>query len=169
MKSNRTKLAIVAVFCLTLGASVVTGLLVGRLSAAKAPVGPSADQSLAEQLGLSDGQREKMRGIWEGVRELSSASLTQAEAARTAQERSIAALIPGDKMDQYNKIRRDYTETCANLQGRRKAAFERAVRQTREILNSDQWARYDAILKARLGKEGMDDHDPAGPTEPSGP
>src|SRR6185437_2264139 len=139
MKSNRVKLLVVVVFALTLGAGVVAGLLASRLPANQTP-GPSVagDSPLAAELALTPEQREKMREIWIGVQTMSSESLKRSLKASGERDRAIEALIPPEKIEQYNKIQRQYTEATAALEGRRRAAFEKAVKQTNEMLSPIQ-------------------------------
>jgi hypothetical protein len=74
-------------------------------------------------------------------------------------------LIPPDKRGAYNEIQRAYQEKDAALVGRRQAAFDKAVRETREMLNDAQRAKYNEILKKRgINDTGLH-HDPL--TEPS--
>ena len=68
-------------------------------------------------------------------------------------DEKIFALIPRDKVDQYNAIKSNYDNAVAALQGSREKAFADAVKKTREILTPEQREKYDKILKNRLGAE----------------
>jgi uncharacterized membrane protein len=153
------RLLVVIVFVVTLGAGIVAGLLAARLPAS-GKSGASAESPLTEALALNPEQREQMRKIWEGVRDISKESLDRSLKAESDRERAIDALIPPDKIEEYNQIKRNYAETNAKLKGRRQAAFEQAVRRTHEVLSESQRVKYDEILKKRLGAELGAGHDP---------
>lgn len=168
MKAFSTQAALVVGFIAALAAGVTVGMVATRWiagGARPAPVEASSD-SLAEQLGLSGDQRQDMRKIWSTVRDLSDESYRGARAAQSEKESAIAALIPAAKADAYRDICRRYAETCAALEGRRQAAFDKAVEETRKILSEPQREKYNAILRRRLGAEhGPREHDPT--TEPA--
>ncbi|HWE04591.1 MAG TPA: hypothetical protein VG326_19455 [Tepidisphaeraceae bacterium] len=164
MKTNIAKLILAAVFVVTLSAGVVGGLLASRLPAIGShdKILQVDDSSLAGELGLNADQRDAMRKIWIGVRDLSQASYETAVKYKSEQETAIAALIPAEKLSAYNEIRRSYAEKNAALKGRRQAEFEKAIAETRRILTAPQRAKYDEILKKRLGPDAGLNHDPLG-------
>ena len=99
MRTHRTRFLMLGVFVLTLGAGVVAGLLASRLptTTAHADVTLANDSApLAEQLGLTNDQRDQMRKIWEGVRDLSNVSYENARKAESERDDAIAALIPAE-------------------------------------------------------------------------
>jgi len=152
MKTHHARTLMFGVFAITLCAGVVAGLLAAKLPA----VQPKMDATnandaapLAEQLSLTVDQREKMRGFWEGVRDLSQNSYDGARKAESERDQAVVGLIPAEKMPQYNAIMRRYAETCASMEGKRKAAFDKAVRDTQRILTDAQRRKYDEILKKR--------------------
>jgi Spy/CpxP family protein refolding chaperone len=162
MKTSRIKILVMVVFVLTLGAGVVAGLLAARLPTSP----PKSDSSgggspLETELSLTPDQREKMKAIWIGVQSITQESLEQSLKAENERDRGIDALIPADRIDAYNTIKRNYAETNAKLKGRRDAAFDKAVAETKEkILTPAQREKYEKILKKRLGTEVGGSHDP---------
>jgi Spy/CpxP family protein refolding chaperone len=153
MKTIRIKTLVLLVFVLTLGAGVVAGLLAARLPASGTARAQAGDSPLGEELALTAEQREKMKTIWEGVRGFTEDCIRQSSKAQSDRDEKIFALIPREKVDQYNAIRSNYDNAVAGLQGRREKAFADAVKKTREILSPDQRGKYDKILKKRLGAE----------------
>ncbi len=163
MKIDRTRILMLAVFGITLCAGLAAGLLAARLPAKTVDVTPAAapeSAPLAEQLNLSDEQREQMRNIWEGIRDLCRNGSDGVRQAEREKEIAIESLIPAEKKEAYDKIQRTYAETCAGLVGRRQAAFDKAVRDTHKILSGPQRVKYDQILKKRVGSQAPGDHDP---------
>ena len=156
MKTSPAKIIVLLVFVVTLGAGVVAGMLAARLPRVAPAIEPAApgDSPLAEELQLSSSQREKMQKIWEGVRDLNQESLLRSQQADVQRDEAISKLIPPEKVGQYNDIRRNYAEAMAGLKGRRDAAFDKAVAESKEILTPDQQKKYDEVLARRLGSEG---------------
>lgn len=162
MRTRHVKLVMVIVFALTLGAGVVAGLLASRLPAVHSQTSEAAGGSpLAAELGLTSEQREKMKQIWVGVQDLSAESLKLSQKAARERDDAIRALIPQDKVDRYNKILQDNSEFNARLEGKRRAVFDKAVKQTNEMLTPEQREKYSKILKSRL------QIDSSGPVESS--
>ena len=157
MKTVPMKTLAVIVFVLTLGAGVVAGLLAARLPAARPAAG---DSPLAEELALTADQRGKMKTIWESVHSFTDDCVRDSRKAQTERDDKIFALIPRDKVDEYNQIKSDYDNAVATLQGRREKAFKDAVNKTREILSPVQREKYDKILEKRVGAEPGGAHDP---------
>ncbi|HET6251905.1 MAG TPA: hypothetical protein VFE47_29740 [Tepidisphaeraceae bacterium] len=164
MNGGRAKMIVVGVFVLTLGAGMAAGILASRLphAADVTPTVNGGDSPLAKELDLTSEQSAKMQKIWEGVRDLSVESLKKSEAAKQKRDDAIRALIPADKVDEYNKVDRDYQDLVAAMKGRREAAFDRAVRDTEGMLNETQRKKYKEILEKRLGAEDVNRHDPLG-------
>ena len=162
MKTNTGKMIFGVVFVVTLGAGVVAGLLAARLPTVVSheKIMPASDSSLAGELGLSVEQREAMRKIWVGVRDISQSSYDSAVKIKSEQDAAILALIPPEKIAAYNEIQRTYAEKDAALKGRRQAAFDKAVRETRKMLDASQRAKYDEILKKRGISDTESNHDP---------
>jgi hypothetical protein len=162
MKTNTGKMIFAVVFAVTLSAGVVAGLLAARLPSVVSheKIIRASDSSLAGELGLGAEQRDAMRKIWIGVRDISQASYESAVKLKSEQDAAILALLPPEKVAAYNEIQRTYAEKDAALIGRRKAAFEKAVKETRKILSPSQRAKYDEILKKRGISDTELNHDP---------
>lgn len=162
MKTNGPRLLIVCFFVVTLGAGVAAGLLAAKLPAASSQIVVPNDSSLAGELNLTAEQRDQMRKIWEGVRDLSKESYERALKNKSVRDDAIRGLIPADKIDAYNEILRNNAEQDAALKGKREAAFDKAVKDTRAILTEPQRVKYNEILKKRLGEEEGQSHEPLG-------
>lgn len=164
MKTSRAIFVVLTVFALTLCAGAVSGFLVARLPrVAIPPKSASAENSaLADELELTADQREHMQAIWERVRVLADESYNGSRKLQDQRDDAVRALVPPDKMQDYNAIWRKYQDDNAVLKGRRDAAFDLAVKQTKEILSAPQQKKYDEILAKRLGAQGPAAHDSVG-------
>jgi hypothetical protein len=162
MTGNRAKIIVLAIFVLTLGAGVVAGMLASRLpgsGAISAPITPG-EGPLTQELGLNTEQSEKMRKIWEGVRDLSTQSLRDGIKAEHQRDDAIRGLIPADKIEAFNNVQKGYQDKMAKMKGIRQAAFDRAVGESDGILTESQRAKYKEILEKRLGGDSVAGHDP---------
>jgi Spy/CpxP family protein refolding chaperone len=171
MKSSWTKSIVLAAFVLTLGAGVMAGLLTAKLphAAPTLPAVPAVmNSALADQLSLTPAQAARMKEIWESVRDLSDDSYQASRKIEEDSKQAVRALVPADKMDAYNAIMRKAQDDNASLIAKRQAAFDKAVKQTKEILSPPQQEKYDAILAKRLlGGESAQGRAPIG--EATGP
>ncbi|HRK29986.1 MAG TPA: hypothetical protein PLD59_02825 [Tepidisphaeraceae bacterium] len=157
MRRSRIEWLMVAVALLALSAGVVGGLLAARWSlvtsgARAAAPGPPP---LAEALGLTAEQREQMRTIWEGVRTEVRDTFEQARALERRRDQAFVSLLTNEQKAQYEKISQELAIEFDSLSHRRDQLFEVAVARTRTLLNAEQRARYEEILRAR-GPAGLD-------------
>jgi Spy/CpxP family protein refolding chaperone len=170
MKGDRTRLIIVFVFALTLGAGIAAGLLASRLPLihpkAKAQAQPNGTSWLVQQLDLSPAQSEQMRQIWEGVKEKTDQSIRDAASARDKRDADIQKLVPNEKLEEYRAANVAYDSTVARLKAQREETFDRAVKRTKEILSPAQQEKYNDILKDRLEPGGTSHQDSADRTGP---
>lgn len=160
MKTVRANLILIVVAVLTLGAGVTGGLLIARVSAAAAggtqhtfPAGTALPSPLAEELRLTPSQREQLRTIWEGVNETVQDCFEQARGIQRQREDALVALLSPEQKSRFERIAADYAQRFDGVVQRRNAAFDNAVKQTRQILDPGQRDAYDKMLQKRLGKD----------------
>lgn len=155
MARNRTTWVIIVVFLLTLGAGVVAGLLASRMPLSLgSPKSGVPHSPLAEELELSAEQSDQMRTIWEGVRTLSRQCADDAKQLQRRRDDAVVAMLDDQQKLKYAALTKQYADEFASLAAKREAAFRSAVEQTRRMLTESQRARYDQIIKDRLGTEG---------------
>lgn len=166
MNKNHVRALILLGFVLTLGAGVVAGLLGARL-----PVGDARTTAvgghgaLADELHLSAEQRGQMRGIWETVQSTGQDCLRDARKLQQQRDDGVVKLLTPAQKQAYDALQRQYSDQCAALIARRESAFQKAVTQTKKILNASQRVKYQQILKTRLGRETGRDSTGGIPTE----
>jgi len=103
MRVHKLKLVLIAASILALGAGVFAGMAVSRLPVASSAVvtAPAVKVSIADELQLTDGQRDQMRSIWEGVRDNVHATFEQAQAIQKERDAAIAALLTDSQKAVY--------------------------------------------------------------------
>ena len=175
MRKKRTEILIILVAALAMSAGVVAGLLASRLpstagqqpgatNGATTPPPASFERTLADELSLRDDQREQMRQIWEGVRERVHKTFDDAQKLQRERDEAMVALLNDEQRVKFAKISQDYANRFSELTKNRDATFEEAVKKTREMLDPQQRAKYEEILKAHV-RRGP----PAGIPPPPGP
>ena len=174
MRKKRIEILLIIVAGLAMSAGVVAGLLASRLpsaagpqSAATNPVTPppaSFERTLADELNRRADQRESMRQIWEGVREQVHKTFDDAQNLQKERDEAMVALLNDEQRVKFAKISQDYANRFNELTKKRDGTFEEAVAKTKNILDPDQRAKYEEILKTHV-RRGP----PAGISPPPGP
>ena len=147
------KLVLTLMFTLTLGAGLVTGMLVTRAPLASAATRPIARTPLSAELGLTPDQAARMHDIWEGVRDQVDDCFHRAQQAQQRRDAALLALLTPDQKAAFAKSQQEYTDTVNALRTERDTAFQQAVSRTEQILTPAQRSRYRQILDARLNQE----------------
>jgi Spy/CpxP family protein refolding chaperone len=153
MRTHKLKLVLIAASILALGAGVFAGMAVSRLPASAPPVISSlpARSSIADQLKLTDAQRDQMRGIWEDVRKSVHQTMDQAQAVERERDSEILALLSDSQKARYAALTRQASERVALLVKQRDQTFQEGVDKTRKILDDTQRETYDRIIRDRVG------------------
>lgn len=103
---------------------------------------------LPRELNLTAEQQKQMDEIWSSM--AAHGPREQDERRREfRQERddAIVALIRPEDRAAYEQILKTYTDRMSAMDQETRKAFEDAVRRTKEILTSEQQAKYEEILK----------------------
>ena len=174
MRKKRIEILLILVAALAMSAGVVAGLLASRLpsaagpqSAATMPSAPppaSFERTLADELNLRADQRESMRQIWEGVQEPLHKTFDDAQNLQKERDEAMVALLNDDQRVKFANISQDYANRFNALTKKRDGTFEEAVAKTKNMLDPDQRAKYEEILKTHV-RRGP----PAGLPPPPGP
>ena len=153
MKAGSIRVAVIFLFVLRLVAGVPAGLLASgnTLHAHPIPaVGAAATPSLSD-LDLSTDQQQKIRTLWERVKDDSDHSYGQVKSLQDQQQQDFVKLLTDDQKKQYSQINLDYQNRITKLKADRDLALKKAFDQTRQLLSPTQRERYDEILKSRFG------------------
>jgi len=173
MKKKRMEILLLIVAALAMSAGVVAGLLASRLPSTAGPQSTAAtntitpppaasfERTLADELGLRDDQREQMRQIWEGVREKVHGTFDDAQNLQKERDEALVALLNDEQRVKFAKISQDYANRFNALTKKRDATFDQAVAKTKNMLDPDQRAKYEEILKTHV-RRGP----PAGTSKP---
>jgi Spy/CpxP family protein refolding chaperone len=160
---GRSKIILVVMFVLALGAGVVMGVL-----ATKQPMPPRGGHdgkgsgggpgSVFKDFNLTDSQREQMRQIWdEFARGTDSGEKRQR--LREERDQKMEAILTPEQKIAAKKIKDQYEAGLKELADERHKAWETHVEKTRAILNEEQRAKYDEMLKKRA-EHGGPEHGP---------
>lgn len=143
---NKTYVTILLGFLVMFAAGAIVGVVQSKTAAHQ-----RHDRSwLADQLHLTDAQRQQMQKIWSDA--MSKSHDQAIEKRRELQQQRASAirdlLTPAQQI-QFEKIEKQYEQESADLQKERGRAVQEAVARTKEILNDQQRAKYDELLKQR--------------------
>jgi len=161
MRKKRIEILLIVVAALAMSAGVVAGLLASRLPSAAGPQSPatsnptvpppaSFERTLADELALRENQREQMREIWEGVRGTVHATFDDAQNLQKERDEALVALLNDEQRVKFAKISQDYANRFNALTKKRDATFEDAVAKTKNILDPEQRAKYEEILRTHV-------------------
>lgn len=146
---TKIRLILAGCFVVVFAAGVSTGVLVSHLKARP----PHRGSWLASQLKLTPLQQEQMRKIWE---ETMGARGTREDRQSIMRERdeAIAALMTEDQRPKYEAIVQECSRKLDELAQKRKAAMDKAIERTMEILTPEQRAKYIDLMKRGDGRMG---------------
>jgi hypothetical protein len=143
MKSGN-RLILFVTFVLVLLAGIVLGRLWGRLPERRAPSG-APPSWLADQLDLSQDQRQKMDAIWADTRkELGETMKGRRDLDKQREEAIVALLTPAQKTD-YDRINQDFRRKREDLDQKRQAMIHEAETRSRALLNAEQAKAWDSV------------------------
>jgi Spy/CpxP family protein refolding chaperone len=154
MRIHKLKLVLVAASILALGAGVFAGMAVSRLPASAPPIVstvPLDHASIADELQLTDAQRDQMRSIWEGVRLNVHQTMDRAQSIQKDRDAAVVAMLTDSQKARYAALTQQAAEQFATLTAQRDLAFHDGVDQTRKILTEAQRQAYDRIIRDRVG------------------
>lgn len=138
-----------------------SGVLIGRnLPRQGQSPHPQERSWLADELKLTPEQRERMKTIWSEMLPSGQGgpgrSGGQGGPGRHSDPRrqlfkerdeAIAALIPPDKKAEYESVLTRFEQQMAEMGREREKGLQKAVEQTKAILNPDQRTKYEELLK----------------------
>lgn len=150
---SRTRVILTLLFVLTLSSGLVAGMLVTRLPATTGPQETGKPRTpFAEALQLTDEQNDKMRQIWERVRDNVDQCFIDAQEVQKRRDQELMELLTADQKAKFARIQKDSSAALAKLKLDRDGMFQKAVAETKQILTESQQKRYDEILQTRLGR-----------------
>jgi hypothetical protein len=160
---SRLHLLIISLFTVALGTGIVVGM--GMM---KAPPPREGRSWLEEKLALKPEQSEQMKQIWEGVRGSSKPRNDTRMQYRKERDDALQALLTPDQKAAYAKMVDHYNAEIAELNKQQEAEFQAAAERTKTILNEQQRAMYEDLLKKGFrggpggpgGPRGDHDHGP---------
>jgi hypothetical protein len=150
----KASLVLVAVATLALGAGLAVGTLskrvIGQPVVEVSSGGGGADE-LSQELGLSADQRGQMQQIWEGVRNEAHDCQQKAQELQRQRDDAVFAMLSDEQKAKYTQLNTECVGKIGLLNSQREAAFDKAVVQTKSILNDSQKKVYEQLIAARVG------------------
>ena len=181
------KIMVVIGFCVAFAAGWAVGVEMRRPGVAQVPTtvepptrttGPSTRGSrspggwFASELKLSPDQRKKMDAIWSDVARGGRDEMEkERDALRKQRDESILALVGPDNKTKYDEIQKKYRDDQQAMERKMRGRFEKAVEDTKLILDAEQRTKYEALLARHRppDRDGRGRGGPGGPRGPGGP
>jgi hypothetical protein len=178
-----TKLIVIAGFLVAFAAGLVTGVQGNGVATPKPPpalppgglsVAPTTGPTtrarpapppsfFARELGLSQDQREKLAKIWDPVGRVASREMEdQRWKLRQDRDSKIIALVSDENRAKYEQILTDYNDQISKMEEQWRGEFDKAVKESSQVLTVDQRGKYEQIL-ARIKDERPGDRQGRGP------
>ncbi len=143
----------VFLFVVALGSGVIVGWNIPRA----APPGGRDRSGLATELKLTPEQQKKMGEIWQDVVRRGGSRQQHWDARRQAskdRDDAIVALFTPEQKTAYDRIMQKYNQQMADMNRESEASFQKAVEQTKAILNPEQRKKYEEIMARGFGPGG---------------
>lgn len=144
---TKTLVTLIFAFVLVFAAGAAVGLHRNAARLSALPMDPGSQ--LAEQLNLTDAQREKMKAIWQPIASANHQRNDQRRTLDAQRDAEVAAMLTPDQLVKFGAIQAKYHQQMDALDAARHNAFAAAEDATRAILDPKQLAKYEEILKAR--------------------
>ena len=144
---TKTRIMVVVCFLVALAAGTALGVLVGR----KPPDVHRGRPWIAQKLDLTPEQQEKYNKIWETLRSGQQRQRDQRDALQKARDEAIKSSLSPSQAQWYDDVMTEYSRAAAELRSR---PFQEAGKLTKEILDDEQRAKYESILKEQSERRG---------------
>ena len=148
-----TRLIVVIAFAVAFAA----GLTVGRQHTLPASIAEPTTRGshrgggwLTSQLNLSSEQQKIMDGIWSATANRGGREMDQQRRQlRKERDEAVAGLIKLEDKPAYEAVMKRYADAGAELDREWRDRFEKAVEQTKAMLNAEQRSKYEELLAQR--------------------
>jgi hypothetical protein len=151
---------LVLAYILALAAGTTSGLLAERWRGTAPPV---ATTPLADQLGLSAAQVVQMREIWQKTD--ADSYLRRAQDIQRERDQALVGILTDDQKEKFAIMDQEFARRFDDLKEERNAVFRDALSKTEAMLSDEQRAKYEQIVRQRIGSFPSQQAAPA--TEPS--
>jgi hypothetical protein len=148
MMTAKATIVLVLAYILALAAGTTSGLLADRL---RAPLPQGSKAPLAAQLDLTPAQVEEMRGIWENVSGNLDGYYHRAQDIQRQRDQALVDILTDDQKTKFAIMDKEYVKRYDALKDERDAAFRQALTKTEAMLSDTQRARYEQIVRERIG------------------
>ena len=146
MMTFKASILLVLGYVLALAAGTTSGLLAERMHENYAP-----ENSLAAQLQLSPAQVQQMRDIWQTTSRDMDGYYRQAQAISRQRDQALFNLLTDEQKARFAGMDKDFAARYQGLAKQRDQAFADALARTEACLTDAQRARYEHIVRQRVG------------------
>lgn len=153
-----TKLVVIIGFAVAFAAGLIIGIESRGAGAGStagsnpSTTGPSTQPVrrggwLNSELNLSADQQERLNKIWsEMARNGRREQEDRRRELRTERDEAITALLGAARKPQYEAIQAHYADQLKALDRESRAAFQKAVEDTKQVLTAEQRTKYEELL-----------------------
>jgi Spy/CpxP family protein refolding chaperone len=162
-----TKLVVIFGFLM----AFVAGLIVGVNRPQQVVVGPSApggagggggptsrpsrESELDTLLNLRPEQKAKLKEIWSEVADKGRKHHDhRRDELRDQRDRNVQSLLTAEQKSRFEQVHKDYDDQRKALEREMRASFQKAVEDTKALLDPDQRAKYEQWLEKRQWGRG---------------
>ncbi|HEX4125847.1 MAG TPA: Spy/CpxP family protein refolding chaperone [Tepidisphaeraceae bacterium] len=142
------KLAILLGFCLMFAAGLAVGRST-RIVAAATTRPPQADSSwLAVQLSLTPKQQQQMQDIWSAALRAAPDMPARLHDLDVARDNAMDKVLSSGQLKTFEQLETDHDAKVTQLRADHDKIMHDAQDKTRTILNAQQQAKFDALIRA---------------------
>jgi hypothetical protein len=142
----KSKIFILAVFVIALGAGITLGMLFERRSFADSAKGPP---HIARELNLTEDQDIQMHAIWSKVKASHAQSVPRRDALLKQKDEAVAGILTAEQKTRFADVVKDYDIKIQQLDQDVKTVEDAAVLETNKILTEPQRKKFEEMRKAR--------------------
>jgi Spy/CpxP family protein refolding chaperone len=141
----KSKLFILLVFAIALGAGITLGMLCERRAFVHSGKGPPF---IARELNLTEDQDIKMHAIWSKVMESHGQRRPRREAILKQKDEALAGLLTADQKTRFTEIVQEFDRKQQELDQEMKRIEDQAVLETSTVLTEPQRKKFEEMRKA---------------------
>jgi|GEM_PF-6001928 len=148
MITAKTTVVLILAYVLALAAGTTSGVLEERLRNSNAALNTAP---LAAQLDLTPAQCDLMRKAWEDVRATDDDCYKRAQSVERARDQALVDMMTDEQKARFSAKDKAFAQQYSDLVARRDQAFHDAISKTEDVLTPTQRAKYEQIVRDRIG------------------
>jgi Spy/CpxP family protein refolding chaperone len=152
---SKVRATLFVAFVLALSAGAVLGFAAARrvdppVRAAEKPAESNRSSWLSDQLQLTPAQSEQIRAIWQqAMSEQGRANSERRRALEKERDGALLGLLTPEQREEHDRLMKEYEARLAELGRERDRLRQDAIERTKQVLGTEQRAKYEELLKER--------------------